>query len=301
MTAVLRHEPILACAGNSDPEHLNEGSMMKTNLSGSFKKELDMPRKFVAVLLAGAFVGCSETATELQSDPPSFAKGGAKGNALILSTFQGRLSVATPDTTVDAFMGTRISANTEGRGKTPGTELCLDLSVVGGQGILDQFHYGEFVNLVADDQTSDGMGEVCTVVTMHTRDHSNEEEGGAAGQLVGAIEHAGGKIVLKDFQTQKKVDWEWRLLWDTKGFLGTSPTGPVGEGVCIDHPSDNTWHVYNDDDVLNDPPSGTCAARGIKVDNVAELWRLIPVGRNQVERIIVAEFVFPFRFTATKQ
>ena len=256
-----------------------------------------MQRAVVVFLLAGGFLGCSETATDPQDNLPSFARGGQQTNVLVLSDFQGLLSVAGGGTVAAEFTGDgRIWANTESGGKKAVTELCLDLSAVGEEDILDNFHWGEFEGLVAADPSSDGMGLVCTVVTMHTRDHSNE--GKAAGQKVGTIEHSGGKIVLKDFQTQKKVDWEWRLIWDVEGTDASDPDR--GLGVCIHRPDPDTWHVYNDDDVLGETES-TCAASGIEVDNVAELWRLLPGGRNKpTQRIHVAEFVFPFRFTATR-
>ena len=227
------------------------------------------------------------------------SRNGPSSNELLLSGFAGFLSANNPNGTVAAeFTGDgRIWANTENGGKKTVTELCLDLSMVGGEGILDDFHYGEFVGLVAADPSSSGMERVCTVVTMHTRDHSNGE-GKAAGQEPLSIEHSGGKIVLKDFQTQKKVDWEWRLIWDVAGTDATDPDR--GLGVCIHRSDLDTWHVYNDDDVLGETES-SCAARDIDVDNVAELWRLVPGARNAPPTWVhVAEFEFPFRFTATR-
>lgn len=174
------------------------------------------------------------------------------------------------------------------RKKTPPpVELCVDLSHPVGEKHED--NYNLFEQLVEADPTSTGMDSVCTLVTLHTRSHSNQ--GGMADQEEGRIEHSGGKIVLHDFNTGTGGGWEWRLVWDVEG---SSPL-PQGDGVCIDHPNWLTWYVYNDDDLSADPAAGGCEAGGVAIDNVA---RLIRVYSDQF--VLVAEFLLPFRFTVTR-
>lgn len=216
--------------------------------------------------------------------------------ALELSEWTGAVWSPVGALTASFTTDGRLWMNTEqvakgGKRAAASRELCVDLSQLGGEGILDQVNYDLFVQLVGQDPTSAGMGAVCTLVTLHTRDHSNADQ--MSGQSVGTLEHAGGKIVLKDFATGND-SWEWRLIWDAAG--PDSLATDRGQGVCTDRPELVTWHVYNDDDIPGSLTAG-CAARGITVDNVGELWRLVPTGQNEpLVWIHVAEFAIPFRF-----
>lgn len=260
-------------------------------------------RTLAFMISAAALAGCGETTTDPVAEDPEFAKGGSSGGqsgfAVVLSEWEGAIAGPVGGVVAEVTNDGRLYVETEGGGKgknaSPGQELCVDLSQVSL--VVDQGALDVFEQQVALDGSS--MEDVCTVVTMHTRNHINE--GRMSGQEVDAIEHSGGKIVLKDFATGSD-SWEWRLIWDAPSNGADPEATDIGQGVCIDHPDDATWHVYNDDDVAGDL-STSCTARGIAVDNVAELWR---VYREKTKPptwvwVHVADFVVPFRFTVTRQ
>ena len=227
--------------------------------------------------------------------------GGESGFPVVISDWIGAITSPTGDVVGEITNDGRLDARTAGSGNgknaTPGQELCIDLSQVSS--VDDADALAVFEQRVAQDGST--MDNACSVVVMHTRNHSNIDEGKMLGQVVGAIEHAGGKIVLKDFAEDRDA-WEWRLMWDGPSTGAVPPVPDLGQGVCIDHPDASTWHVYNDDDVATG--SGACMARGTtSVDNIAELWWVVRVKTKPPSTVWVhvAEFVVPFRFTVTKQ
>lgn len=215
--------------------------------------------------------------------------GGKDQTEYVITDWQGAVWSAGP---ISAGIGLNgeFSFDAGGTAKNAPPELCVDLSQLVGGAPVDPANYDIFVQQVSEDPTSLGMAAVCSEVTVHTRDHSSNS---ATGQPVGTIEHAGGKIVLKDFFTRIKGrstgDWQWRLHFDVELALKELPER--GKGICIHHQLDTVWHVYNDDDLLTDPPSG-CAAAGAAIDNVMRLTRF--AGSDM---ILVAEFIVPFRFS----
>lgn len=222
------------------------------------------------------------------------------GFAVVISEWTGAITSPSGDVAAGVTNDGRLDAATDGiaKGKnaTPGQELCIDLSRVSS--VIDAAALDDFEARVALDGST--MDNACTMVRMHTRNHSNYP-GNVSGQAVGDVEHSGGKIVLKDFG-EGSDSWEWRLIWDSPSNGADPPPVDLGQGVCIDHPDEGTWHVYNDDDVANE--TGSCIARGTtSVDNVAALWRVYQVKTKPPSWVWVhvADFVVPFRFTVTRQ
>jgi hypothetical protein len=231
-----------------------------------------------------------------ETTAPAFARN--NGPSHVFTNWEGHVWSSGP-VPAEISPDGRFNIQTGGSGKNEGPELCVDLSQLGGVGIADQATYDLFVQRVAADPNSNGLAQACSEVTMHTRDHSNPEQPG--GQTIGPVEHAGGKIVLKDFATSRG-DWEWRLTWDVEGPLMDDPQR--GKGICIQRTSATTWFVYNDDDVAVDPPA-SCNASGTTVDNVARLIRHFrddsEKGRPVTRFVLAAEFLLPFRFSVVEQ
>ena len=239
----------------------------------------------VLCILAGA---CTEVPLAPDEYTPAYARP-AQASAYGLEGWEGLLwsEVAIAgDFTQDG----RLWVDTDGSRKEAGRELCLDLSGVTEGEILDPEAWDLFRQEVEADPSSAGLGRACTTVTLHTRDHSNEENAG--GQPVGTTHHAGGKIVLKDFAVGDD-NWEWRLQFDVEGAL--SATDPErGRGVCIERVAAGLWHLYND-----------CIAQGETVDDDVRLTRFYTVstgkGKATSTYAVVAEFSFPFRFSIVEQ
>jgi hypothetical protein len=251
-------------------------------------------------LLVCALLGaCTETPTGPEGFAPAFGRG--NGPSYVATNWQGRVWSNGP---IPAGIDPdgRFTFDAGGNAKNAAPELCVDLSEPGGVGIADQATYDLFLQRVAADPTSNGLSQVCSQVAVHSRDHSNPEQPG--GQTIGSVEHAGGKIVLKDFDTGAGGNggWEWRLIWDVEGPLMNDPER--GRGICIERLAPEAWNVYNDDDVAVDPPSG-CIANGGTVDNVARLIRVYgdrsQGGRPISTFVLVAEFRLPFRFSFVAQ
>lgn len=203
--------------------------------------------------------------------------GGGKPSAVPvrLDEFTGAFSVDPGDSLVSGvdFVDTEIKPTgtlwidtfdgKPKRGDQPVMRICVNLSdpspVVHDQVALDAF--------IAETPGGSLANRVCTDAIMNTGDHSNV---GMLAQAVGSIEHAGGKVTLKDFATGSDTD-EWRLHFDASG---------DNLGVCVERTL-NGWKISND-----------CTAdNNTAVDAIAELVRHVRGVQTPV-----ADFAFAFSF-----
>jgi hypothetical protein len=173
-------------------------------------------------------------------------------------------------------------------------EVCVGFPAAGPDAVI--LSATDWADLVTATDGAVDLGQVyCSIITMHTRDHTDPDK------LLGMdtdpttatildVQMSGGKLVLKDVNADQS--WEWRLLYDDSHT--TVNGGADDNGLCILYRDDGTWLLGNDPGIAAASVDDPNACDGL-IDEYVNLIRVTDGGTGTVYTH-VATFRMPFSY-----